>query len=811
MRALLSGMLLWLLSGQLFATTYFVSSKGSDQNAGTSRSAPWRSLGRLNDSRSIFVPGDSILLERGSVFEGTLIIQFSGQKGKEIYIGPYGSGSLPMISGATEVHNWKSQTTDIWMSEVTTTPSTLFINGQRMAMGRYPNAGYRNLQNPTKSDVSLTDSSLPFADGHWDDAEVVVKSSRWTIDKLHVKTFQNKTFVLLTQASYPIPDGYGYFIQNHIRTLDKKGEWYYDAQAHKLYLFSPGSEPTKVSISLGGPGLKASNVHDVIIDGLDIRYQNQEGAILSDAENITLANIHIAFAGTDGLHVIGCNKVSVENCIISDSGNNGVEWRNNTDGSFLKNKIIRSGLLPGNGKSGNGTYIALNISNNLPLAGRNIFQQNTIDSTGYLGIDFRAGFTRIVNNTISNFCLIKDDGAGIYTWGNETGGNVIEGNVVLHGRGSGDGTTNTTQRYAHGIYIDDRSADVTIKANTVAFCASSGIFIHNAKRLEISGNTLFGNGTSLLNREKGQLFIKRDGIVDMSNELALRIDNNSFVSIEETTPCLMLGGTSAAEVASLGVIQKNRFAAPSPQQAVSKLVKQGGMCDAPANLSLDEWQVDGFDKGSVYRAIRPGSAEPASPNLVKNGNMASTEGWIAWPDQSTLVQDRTQLLDGPSLKVAPSPGAAEVLLYHAGFSLKAGKQYRLSFIARTTKPAQVQFVPMMAGEPWKALSDYACFWTTNNAKEFVWYFTPDTSFDPVRVNFKSNVEFWIDNVILREVDPKVKPKAAVELLYNPGSKPIEVKANGFIDINGEPVNGTVSIPPFGSRVVFDNKVTSTKR
>jgi parallel beta-helix repeat protein len=801
MKCLLCACLIWFSCDDLLATAYFISSKGNDQNSGKSKSEPWRSLAKVNESSAVFVPGDSILFERGNFFEGTLLVQFSGQKGKEIYIGSYGTGSSPVVSGATEASNWKAHAPNIWVCDFAALPANVFVNGKLASLGRYPNTGYRTLQNQSKSDRSFSDNSLPFSDGHWDNAEVVVKSSRWTLDKLSVKSFRDKIFNLANAASYPIPDGFGYFIQKHISTLDREGEWFYDPQAHKVYLYT-AAEPKKVIISNIGHGLKATNIHDVVIEGLEFRYQAQEGVALTDSERIAMKGVRIAFAGHDGMHVTGCQTVIVENCRIADSGNNGVEWRNNIDGSFSKNKIIRSGLVPGQGSSGNGTYIALSISNNLPMTGRNVFQLNTIDSTGYLGVDFRSGSTRIINNIVSNFCMLKDDGAGIYTWGNEQGGNVIEGNIVLHGRGSGEGTSNPTQRYAHGIYIDDRSADIVIKSNTVAYCASSGIFIHNARRVEISANTLFGNGTSLLNREKGQLFVKRDGIVNMTNELGLRVQNNILVSTDDVTPCLLLGGNSNDEISSLGLVEKNSFAAPRAQQAISKLVRQG-MCDAPIGLTLGEWQKTGFDGNSTFSPV-PSAGAAIGSNLVRNGTMSSRDGWIAWPDKSVVEQDRNQLLDGPSLRVAPSSDAAEVLLYQSGFALKTDKTYKISFMARTDKPSQLQFVPMMAADPWLALSDYACFSTSSQPQEFFWYFKPDRNFNQVRANFKSNGEFWIDNVRLQEVDANGGLKAPVKLLYNSTPKTIELNAAGSANLKGAAA-GVVSLPPFESLIVINNK------
>src|SRR6266542_5723375 len=66
---------LLILIGFVFFTTtdasaaayYVSSSSGSDANAGT-QTAPWRTLAKVYNSRSLFKPGDSILLKRGDTW-----------------------------------------------------------------------------------------------------------------------------------------------------------------------------------------------------------------------------------------------------------------------------------------------------------------------------------------------------------------------------------------------------------------------------------------------------------------------------------------------------------------------------------------------------------------------------------------------------------------------------------------------------------------------------------------------------------------------------------------------------------------------
>ncbi len=84
------------------ATTYYVDSNtsaGNDSNAGTSTSAPWRTLSKVN--AALLQPGDQMLFKRGGVWHGTLTISRSGNSGNAIYFGAYGDTGLakPAIHG----------------------------------------------------------------------------------------------------------------------------------------------------------------------------------------------------------------------------------------------------------------------------------------------------------------------------------------------------------------------------------------------------------------------------------------------------------------------------------------------------------------------------------------------------------------------------------------------------------------------------------------------------------------------------------------------------------------------------------------
>ena len=78
-------------------TNYYVdSSLGSDSNAGTSDSSPWKSLSAVQSHG--FSPGDTINFKRGSSWSGGLTITTSGAAGKPITFKAYGSGARPVIT-----------------------------------------------------------------------------------------------------------------------------------------------------------------------------------------------------------------------------------------------------------------------------------------------------------------------------------------------------------------------------------------------------------------------------------------------------------------------------------------------------------------------------------------------------------------------------------------------------------------------------------------------------------------------------------------------------------------------------------------
>ncbi len=85
-----------LLSG----TTYYVSNTGNDLNAGTSVDAPWQTVTKV-DATS-FVPGDTILFQRGGQWRASLTASSDGSSSSPISYGAYGdpTAARPLFLGS---------------------------------------------------------------------------------------------------------------------------------------------------------------------------------------------------------------------------------------------------------------------------------------------------------------------------------------------------------------------------------------------------------------------------------------------------------------------------------------------------------------------------------------------------------------------------------------------------------------------------------------------------------------------------------------------------------------------------------------
>ena len=584
-------LLLLLVSAIAQATTYYVSSSGSDSNSGTSIATPFLTISKVNSL--MLVAGDNVLFKCGESWNGTLNISKSGISGSPITYGSYGTGNNPMITGFTAVASWENLGNNIW--ESTSAVSTLsnckmvLIDGAVVPMGRYPNynstdGGFLTFQSSTTT--SITSSSLS-GTPDWTGAEVIIRSKRWVLAKRAISSQSSGTLNFTTSTTI-LNNGYGFFIQNDVRTLDQQNEWYYNPTTKKIRIYST-YQPQNVKV--------ASVENLVVFDKLSYNY--------SLAAHITIKNIDFVGSNGDLIYtqpslVVGhrLHHVNISNCNLSYAGYNAI--RANGDYMTMENNtfsdINGSGIINIGGRrihlirnntftnismvygQGNPDYTDMAISYSTFTSAT--IEGNRITNCGFNGISFNADSTVIVrNNYIENYNLRLDDGGAITTGGPNSYGCKIEGNICLNGGwGSASKGTTDTGTLSVGIYMDDNCSNVEVSNNTIANCYWIGIYLHNANTNNIHHNTVF-------NCRGAQIRTADDELG--GNIYANTIQNNFFIAKQSTQTCASFN-SNQNNLTTIGTLNGNIYSRPIDDNKTITIYQPS---TGSLSKTLSEWKT----------------------------------------------------------------------------------------------------------------------------------------------------------------------------------------------------------------------------
>ena len=205
---LLAGLLSALLA---YSTDYYVSPGGNDSNNGTSQGTAWKTIWRVNQSTFSFNPGDRVLFERGGVWRGEIVLGNSGTVSQQITLGAYGSGANPLIKGRELVSEWSVYQGHIWRASVTSgRVEQVYLAGQRMTPARYPNTGW--LRNSQGGGSQIQSAGLTQANGYWNGALAIVRSSSSSFDTMSVSSYSNGTLYFSNSTLNMGSDPWGFYM-----------------------------------------------------------------------------------------------------------------------------------------------------------------------------------------------------------------------------------------------------------------------------------------------------------------------------------------------------------------------------------------------------------------------------------------------------------------------------------------------------------------------------------------------------------------------------------------------------------------------
>lgn len=569
------------------ATDYYIAANGNDANNGISQSTPWRSINKLNAYFSNLRPGDKVLFKRGDTFYGSITINKSGSAGAPITIGAYGSGEKPVITGFTSVISWISIGGNKWESKdpVSSLSYTnmVAINGVNYAMGRWPNSDYYTVQSNSGT-TSLTSTSLGGAP-NWGGAEVVVKSERYETIRSKIIGHYGNTLNFESFLNRQAKPGKGFFIQNDSKTLDIPGEWYYNSSSKKLQVFSYGT-PTNVQIATIENLVSISKKDFILIENITFTGGNTKGVLIHQSNSITIQDCDFFYFGVSGIDGGGASaNIKIESCDLKYINRSAItnDQYGSRNYTVRSNKVNDVALFPGmiNNTSFLDHAITIRGDNNL-------LQYNEINNTGYGGIFFRGNNVEIRNNFIQNFCLVFDDGGGIYTGFINEKGKVIDGNIVLNSKGSSEGTGGK-YKLSQGIFVDNGGESMTISNNTVANGNNSGIKIHNGRSISILNNTLYNNGDGI-SSSRGQIefMISDNGLTaDLKHTVK---GNKFFAKTPDQISFFFTSVQSIAQIKLMGVLDDNSYARPIKNDGTYINLLTGDNRYPGYNYSLATWQ-----------------------------------------------------------------------------------------------------------------------------------------------------------------------------------------------------------------------------
>jgi parallel beta-helix repeat protein len=503
MKSILSAFGLLLCFVSSFATDYYVSSvSGNDSRTSaeaTNPATPWKSINKVNSFFVNLRPGDRVLFKRGETFYGSLVATKSGTSAAPITIAAYGTGNKPILTGFTSLGGWVSKGGGIYECYSASFPAKLNMVAVKeisTPMGRWPNAnaankGYLTFESYTAT--SIIDKELTSV-VNWTSGELVLRAHHWVLDKRKISSHSGTSLAYSEATTYTPKPGYGYFVQNHIKTLDQFGEWYYNASTKKLSMYFGATSPSNVSV-------KAALINDIIVvnnqsylvfDNLHVRGSNEDLIYLYGSNYTRVQNSDFSLAGTNGIFAPKTTHLTIENCTVQNTNNNGIDLSGTGHYSTIRNNVIKNiGVFAGMGITGNHSNVGMRVNGDNVL-----IEYNKLDSIGYIGIRFTGNYVTVKNNVVDHFCFVKDDGGGIYTISDnaiEKFGRKIINNIVMNGVGAKEGTNTTTVQQASGIYLDNYSSGVTISGNTMVRCGKVGLLIRNSYKVTATNNTMFDN------------------------------------------------------------------------------------------------------------------------------------------------------------------------------------------------------------------------------------------------------------------------------------------------------------------------------
>jgi len=626
--------------------TYHVSSsEGLDTNDGGPGS-PLQTIAKINSLA--LQAGDEVLFKCGDTWQGEMLtIRTSGDEANPIIFGSYPQrdcAERPVLSGSLPIEGWNLHTGDIYVADLDAGRfpngmNQLFRSGTREPMGRWPNidngrSGYSFVDDQPELD-QLTDNQLPA--GTWTGGVVHIMGMRWYFLNRVITGTSGKTLTLNAVANCwggcADSGGWGYFINNHLNTLDRDGEWHYDEAARKVYLYSSSGLPTQIEGSVvmraddpqsgprnwgvitlgqdfGAPVAYVTLDNLAVINGFRHGISTPTNYAATELHHVVIRNCRIENMDEAGVKLAvwvyfatdgrpdgwrGGHHLTVENNRIYNANHMGIDLYSR-ESEFTNNILQDIGIMAKANKSGigcgydsgggqcteSGDGMRIKVDEPADSGHTNRIQGNRLTCIGYNGMDVFGHSNTLSQNVIEAACASKADCGGIRTYGGDSFASTstyditLDRNMIIEPLGSVDAanTAFNQENFAFGLYVDHYSKNVTATGNSLVRIPSTSLLYQNSSGA-ISDNTVYDGS-----RDYGRAQVCLTGSATAVTELS----GNILYGIGPEARTL-----SIDDLSMLSSSDNNRLFQPFREKQISA----GGL------KTFEEWQAySGMDSHS---------------------------------------------------------------------------------------------------------------------------------------------------------------------------------------------------------------------
>jgi len=785
------------------ATSYYVANNGNDANNGLTPTTAWQTINKVNTAT--FANNDSVLFKRGNVFRGAVS---SNKFPLGIRYDAYGTGANPVIAGSIKITNWNPSAlgANIYEADVSTfikvdsngvenTIENLFVNGKLMTIARYPNVTSPDKTNWLK--VGATAGTNSFTDpvlaaynkpiDYWKDATLRIRTYSWTYKVFPITASLTNGKITATGLGTQLPE-WGYFIDGKLSELDYPGEWYYDANVKKVYLYPIQAVHPNTLLVEGSTYKTGINIywheHNSVIKNLTFRHFIDSGVNINSSDNVKVQNCRFEY-NLSGISVWNAANLLISGNTFEQQLSTGISLSAASYFSVInsvieKNKITNTGMIPLYCRRYSGVCYGIGMS----VFGKGfIIRQNVLENTGWTGMYLKDGGSHVVeNNVIRKALSLLNDGGAVAVGSND---NVIRGNFLLDSVGNVDqsngcGSTATTPcmhhaSYGMGVGADNNYKNIVVESNTIAGNNDWAIRFNAFTNSKIMNNTLFNN--------ESQITLEDTHGLSANNVVS---GNIVYSAMPDQIAIKMTNATEH------GVLNSNYYCNPYSAVLFNRNKR---------NYAFEHWRTafnqDSLSKQCTWIFTEYATTATGIEMLSNTTFDTNVNGWSGGTYEPT-----TTGMIGGSLKYTNK--ATTGFVSHNNLPLQAEKFYRLRF---RLKGSAFGNVDLRINDT----TDYAnlagrFFAYSTQAKDYEFVFKASRTTAKGQVVFVSRDYdapfYWLDNVSLMPVTAQLAAKPA-QLLTNDTAiiKSVPLVGN-YVDLDGQAVGTSVDIAPFSSRILI---------